>query len=174
MKKHLMLKDEHESMVPELMQMKQYESDLKIKTDELNTKFNLKTELCDQEISNLKEEIDREKNKIAKLKQEKDEKNKKIKAKKQEIMNLELEIGDSNWKNNLAIGDLSHVLKSLENIKGKMVSDIESKEKLLAINSAEYHNLNIAHSETRNHKLRNIDSEPIRDVLTSNYDLTVQ
>lgn len=143
---------------------------MKIKTDELNNKFNLNIELSSQEIENLKEEINREKNKIAKLKQEKDEKNQKIKEKKQEIINLELEIGDSNWKNNLTIGDLRHKVKSLENIKGKMVSDIDSKEKLLAVNSAEYHNLNIAHSETRNHKLLNANmaSEPIRDVITSN------
>lgn len=117
----------------------------------------------------MREEINHEKLKIAKLQQEKDEKNNSIKAKKNEIINLDMEIGDSKWKNNLQIGDLSHVLKSLGNIKSTMETDIDGKSKLLEVHTVEYHNLNIAHSETRNHLLRDVrQNHPIRDVKTSN------
>jgi len=50
-----------------------------------------------------------------------------------------------------------------------METDIDGKSKLLEVHTVEYHNLNIAHSETRNHLLRDVrQNHPIRDVKTSN------
>lgn len=176
MKKHSMLQSTQDRTVLELKQRTIQLQTMNAKTEELNSRFALNSENYHLEISQLKEDLQRKASEVAQLQRDKAEKKDNLKQSKAECDMLELALGDQKWKNDLVIGDHAHAVRRLEESKRTIETDLAAKQQLLVVQTAECHNMNIAHSETRNHSLRHqADSTPkahLRSVITSNQDLT--
>lgn len=154
----------------------------------MNSRFNNSSENFNRDIYSLKDDLHRKEINIEQLRREQDMYTSDIKKTQAEIHHLDTSLGDLTRKNEWSVADLANTIRRLEESNYLFETGNDTNQRLLSVQTAECHNLNIALSETRNHAVRretdynskiktdersiNVDKESTRTLIMSNHDLT--
>lgn len=122
------------------------------------------------------------------MKRDQSNKSSEIKKLQSEINDLDMALNDLTRKNEWTVADLANTIRRLEEANYNLETGNNTNTRLLGVQTAECHNLNIALTESRNHCVRrendytgkiktdehniNIDRESMRSLQIANHDLT--